>query len=131
MSPIIADQRRARTIMNRRGFGAALLGFFVSSVFRADRRAKIQDFDFASYLTDRASGSAVGAAYLRKYPELASRAVLLRFLALPDEPLTTAQIAVAIERRIRSDFAYQRTVLLERWLLSRTEAALCGLIALD
>ena len=117
--------------MNRRGFGAALLGFFVSSVFRADRRAKIQDFDFASYLTDRASGSAVGAAYLRKYPELASRAVLLRFLALPDEPLTTAQIAVAIERRIRSDFAYQRTVLLERWLLSRTEAALCGLIALD
>jgi hypothetical protein len=119
--------------MNRRRLGATFLSFFALSAIRTDQRghAAIHDVDFAGYLTDLASAAAVGAAYLRQYPEHASRAVLLRFLALPDESLTAAQVAVAIEQRIRSDFAYQRTLLLERWLLSRTEAAICGLIALD
>ena len=117
--------------MNRRRFGATLLGFFALSAFRADRRVDIHDFDFARWLREPASASAVGAAYLRRYPDHASRAALLRFLALPDEPLTAEQLAVAIERRIGSDFASHRTLLLERWLLSRTEAAICGLIALD
>jgi hypothetical protein len=101
------------------------------STIRADHRARTHGLDFASCVPDRASAAAVGAAYLRNYPEHASRAALLRVLALPDEPLTAAQLAVAIEGRIRADFAYQRTVLLERWLLSRTEAAVCGLVALD
>jgi len=119
-----------KELMNRRRFGATLLSFFVLSAIRADQRVPIDDFDFAACLTDLEAAAAVGAAYLRKYPDHASRAALVRLLALPDEPLTAAQIAVAIERRIRSDFASQRTLLLERWLLSRTEAAICGLIAL-
>jgi hypothetical protein len=118
--------------MNRRRLGATLLSFFALSAIRTDQRPRvaIHDFDFASCLTDLASAATVGAAYLRNYPDHASRAVLLRFLALPDHPLTAAQIAGAIQRRIRSDFAHQRTLLVERWLLSRTEAAVCGLIAL-
>jgi hypothetical protein len=117
--------------MNRRRFGAALLSLVVLSAIRADKRAQSDRLDVAGYLTDLESAAAVGAAYLRKYPDHASRAVLLRFLALPDGPLTTGQMAAAIERRIRDDFASQRTLVLERWLLARTEAAICGLVALD
>jgi hypothetical protein len=117
--------------MNRRRLGATLLGLFALTAIRTDRRVKIQDLDFAGCLTDFASASAVGAAYLQRYPEHASRAALLRSLQLPDEPLTSAQIGDAIEERIQSDFAQQRTLVLERWLLARTEAALCGLVALD
>jgi hypothetical protein len=116
--------------MNRRRFGATFLSFFALSAIRTDHRAGIDDFDFASCLTDPASARTVGAAYLSKHPEHASRTVLLRFLALPDDALTAPQIAAAIERRIQSDFACQRTVVLERWLLARTEAAICGLVAL-
>jgi hypothetical protein len=117
--------------VNRRRLGAALLTFFALSAIRTDHRVKVRDFDFASCLADRASASALGAAYLRRYPDHASRAVLLRLLALPHMPLTATQIAAAIERRIRGDFASHRTLLLEQWLLSRTEAAICALIALD
>jgi hypothetical protein len=101
------------------------------TAIRADWRTKIADFDFALCVTDPASAAAIGAAYLRKYPDHASRSVLLRFLALPDEPLTTAEVAAAIERGIRIDFECRRTIVLERWLLSRTEAAVCGLLALS
>jgi hypothetical protein len=116
--------------VNRRRLGATLLSLFALTAIRTDRRVAVHAFDFAGCLMDPASASAIGAAYLRSYPEHASRAVLLSFLQLPDEPLNAAQIAVALERRIRSDFEYQRTLVLERWLLSRTEAAVCGLIAL-
>jgi hypothetical protein len=116
--------------VNRRRLGATLLGLFALTAIRTDRRIEIQDFDFAGCVTDSASASAVGAAYLRRYPEHASRDVLLSFLQPPDEALTAEQIAVTIERRIRSDFECRRTLVLERWLLSRTEAAICGLIAL-
>ena len=115
--------------VSRRRFGATLLSLLALGAIRTDRRAKSHDFDFAS-LTDPASAAAIGAAYLRKHPDQASRDVLLRFLALPDQPLTAAQITGEIESRIRSDFACQRTVVLERWLLSRTELAVCALIAL-
>ena len=116
--------------MNRRRVGAMLLSLFALTAIRTDRRANSADFDFAGCLNDPAAASAVGAAYLRKFPEHASRAELLRFLQLPDEPLSPEEIAVAVERRIQDDFEHQRTVVLERWLLSRTEAAVCGLVAL-
>ena len=116
--------------VNRRRLGASLLGLLALTAIRTDRRVDVHDFDFAGCLTDRAAASAVGAAYLRGYPEHASRAVLLSFLQLPDDRLTAAQISAALERRIQSDFEYQRTVVLEQWLVSRTEAAVCALIAL-
>ena len=115
--------------MNRRRLGATLLSFVAATAIRMDQRIKIHDFDFARCVTDPAFASAVGTVYLQKYPEHASRAALLGFLQLPDA-LSPAGIPAALERRIRDDFEYQRTVVLERWLLSRTEAAVCGLIAL-
>lgn len=116
--------------MNRRRLGGTLLSLFALTAIRTDRRAQSADFDFAACLTDPAAASAVGAAYLREFPEHASRAELLRFLQLPDEPLSAAEIAAAVERRIQDDFEHQRTLVLDRWLVSRTEAAVCGLIAL-
>src|SRR4051812_44802799 len=95
--------------MNRRRLGATLLTFFASIAIRTDRREMIRDFDFTGFVTDRALAAAVGAAYLKSFPD-ASRDVLLGLLALPDEPLRAAQIAVALERRIRSDFEQQRTL---------------------
>jgi hypothetical protein len=114
--------------MNRRHFGLTLLNCLALRTIRADQPADTHDL--ASCLSDRASAAAVGTAYLRRYPEHASRAVLLDHLALPDGRLSPAQIAAAIERGIRSDFKHRRTVVLDRWLLSRTEAAVCGLLAL-
>jgi hypothetical protein len=122
--------RAEQPTVNRRRLVATLLSFLTLTAIRADRRVNKHDFDFAGCVMDPASASAIGVAYLHKYPEHASRAALLSFLQLPDEPLSTAEIAAALERRIQNDFENQRTLVLERWLLSRTEAAVCGLVAL-
>ena len=114
--------------MNRRQFGTTVLNCLVLAAMRTAQSSETNDL--TSCLSDRASASAVGTAYLRKHPEHASRAVLLDHLALPDGRLSPAQIAVAVECRIRSDFVHQQTLVLDRWLLSRTEAIVCALIAL-
>jgi hypothetical protein len=114
--------------MNRREFQLTLLTAFAPAAMHATE--PVAAIDFEGCFENPAAAQAVGALYLQTYPEYASRKALLDVLALPTERLSRAQLASALERRIRADFAHQRTVLLDGWLLARAEAAVCGLIAL-
>jgi hypothetical protein len=113
--------------MNRREFELVVLGLCAVAI-NGDRPGEIPDFGI--YVCDRAAAAAVGERYLRAYPEERDRRRLLEALSLPGPGSSPAVLARALERRIRADFAAQRTVLIDGWLLARAEAAICALIAL-
>jgi hypothetical protein len=114
--------------MNRRQFELALLCAFAPVSSHADR--SLAAVALEECLSDPAAAAAMGELYLRRYPEHASREALLEVLALPAGQLSRAELGRALEHRIRADFMQQRTLLLDGWLLSRAEAAVCGLVAL-
>lgn len=69
----------------------------------------------------------IGRAYLRQTPAEASRETLLSAL---DGTLPSAAKGEELRRQLRQDFADGNVVTVRGWLLSRTEARLCGLAAL-
>jgi hypothetical protein len=75
------------------------------------------------------SARVVGAAYLRLVREEAD---VEQLAALLEAELGEAEGA-ALERRLaaqqRADFGAGRTVVVEGWILSRTEARVCALLA--
>ncbi|MGE0362260.1 MAG: hypothetical protein AB7H93_14090 [Vicinamibacterales bacterium] len=88
------------------------------------------------YFADRADAvRAIGEAYLRQLGHAADRASILAVArgALQsiergrDERGATQRLV----RTVREDFARGRTVQLEGWILSRTEAEICTLTLLD
>lgn len=73
---------------------------------------------------DRRAARALGRAYLAEHPEEAGR--LRALLARNATPLGAGELRA----RIRRDFEEVRLVRVRGWLLSRTEARLCALVAL-
>ncbi|MEZ4511554.1 MAG: hypothetical protein R3C62_06750 [Chloroflexota bacterium] len=83
------------------------------------------------------SATAVGQDYLAVYPAQASVAALTASLVggltavNPHwQTLRKAELQAALRTQIRNDFADERIVKLQGWLVSLTEAQLCGLAAL-
>jgi hypothetical protein len=78
-------------------------------------------------LADQASARQVGRAYLKAMPADSDRAQLLSQLAarLDHDPSRETYAACC-----RRDFAEGRTVTVNGWVLSQTEARLCALAAL-
>ena len=81
----------------------------------------------------------VGRAYVAAYSSEATTAVLLGAIqarlprSLDWGPLTTDaddRLRVALQRAIAEDFSIENVVFLNGWMLSRTEARVCGLVAL-
>ena len=84
------------------------------------------------------SAAAVGRAYLASHPAEADRARLtagldqaLRCQECDPARARTDQLRAALAGRIRADFAAARVVMVDGWVLSETEARLCGLAALS
>ncbi len=79
---------------------------------------------------------AVGVAYLAIAPQERSAAMLSQLLFGgmstngPNSDVHTQQLRQAIEARRQRDFANGETVILDGWLMARTEARLCALAAL-
>jgi hypothetical protein len=89
----------------------------------------------ASLFRDRRSAASVGARYLASYPEEASPERLLDLL-VADRRLAAALAAddpvalrIAAASLVREDFLARHVARVDGWLLSRTEARLCGLAA--
>lgn len=87
-----------------------------------------------SVLKRKRSARTVGKEYLRRAPEEADRLLLVNAICGSDCELQRAlldgddgRLRIAVRNRLRRDFADGRTVLLDGWLLSRTEARLCAL----
>jgi hypothetical protein len=75
----------------------------------------------------------VGRHYLREHPDQSRRAYFPDELQMELETLVAADHDLMIRRidELRQrDFSAGRTVLVDRWVLSRTEAQLCALRAL-
>jgi hypothetical protein len=89
-------------------------------------------------LPSQSSARAVGRAYLAAHPEDADPARLLHLLeevppvgrALARRHADPRAIASAVGEAVRDDFVARRTVKLEGWVLSQTEARLCALCSL-
>lgn len=83
------------------------------------------------------SAAAVGRAYLAGHPQeaeigrLAERVTTrLRCQGCDPARAGRADLRSAISRQVRDDFAQGRVVHVDGWVLSATEAELCGLAAL-
>jgi hypothetical protein len=84
----------------------------------------------AGIFREPASARAIGRAYLRQAPEEADAARPLDLIHPGDcAALSTTELRRAVAARQRADFAAGRTVLLDGWVLSRTEARLCAFAA--
>lgn len=84
------------------------------------------------------SAAAVGRAYLASHPDDADagrlvEAVTTRLHCQGCDPARAGKgtLRAAISRQVRDDFANSRVVRVDGWVLSATEAQLCGLAALS
>lgn len=92
------------------------------------------ELDLSLVFADPASARSIGRRYLAQYPERSSRSRLLAELDLPAaRPAAPGRAGLIewIEQAQQRDFAEGRTVVVNNWVLSRTEAALCALSALS
>ena len=85
--------------------------------------------DLAARLRDPEAARALGIRYLRQHPEERSLAFLhAATLASAGEGARSVE---ALRARCREDFQRGDTVLIDRWVLARTECRLCALVALS
>jgi hypothetical protein len=126
-----------RSLIRRLGW-IGLLGTFggVRGIGMARRgtraAAALEPEDFFDHVE---SAAAVGREYLRLVPEERDAARLRqRILADCRETMGVGRpgrrLRAAVMARQRIDFEAGRTVRIDGWVLSRTEARLCGLAAL-
>jgi hypothetical protein len=81
-------------------------------------------------ITHRDSAAQLGRSYLDAHPNEARSAALVRQLAGPIALTSAERAAREVAARVRADYARGRTVVIEGWVLSRTEARLYALVAL-
>lgn len=96
-------------------------GAFVSSLTKAriehSLRALFSDIDAARVL---------GMRYIDLYPSEAQRIVLLDKLFL-SAPRTSRELKTIISLEREYDFQNNRTIIIDGWILARTEAEVCAL----
>ena len=77
----------------------------------------------------RASAIAIGRRYLGRFPDDPHHEVLAEGRRLADE-IDLAAAASALRTRVKQDFERGDTVLLDGWILSRSECRACAALAL-
>lgn len=87
---------------------------------------------------NKKSAIIVGQEYLRCFPEEANRTLLVKLLGAPLDKKRSRTLTAdrdgarrLLQERIRNDFECSQTLRIQGWVLSRTEARLCGLAALQ
>ncbi len=81
-------------------------------------------------ITDGEGAARLGRSYLAAHPTEARRVVLVRDLVGPTVPTSARRASREVAARIRTDYAAGSTVVVDGWVLSRTEARLYALVAL-
>jgi hypothetical protein len=104
----------------------------------APAKATTAEQAILSILHHREAASQIGYAALETLPAFRNQPLLLADilgdLGLDQESvlrLDQAEIGARLIQRIHDEFASQRTVMLDGWILSLTETRLCALAALD
>ncbi len=100
--------------------------------YQADSRTLARTL--AGLFSAPACARAIGLCYLRAYPERSDRRLLLTDLGLDAAGLSAHDLP-SLRRHLRDaqqrDFIAGDTVTVNRWILSRTEASVCALVALS
>ena len=114
--------------MRRRHFLLCLFGALPARA--APRRSNGVPDALAGLLADPAAARELGKAYLSTAPDTATvdMQALLRELSNPRTRATP--LARHLARRVQDDFEHGNTALVGGWLLARTEAAVCAMLAL-
>jgi hypothetical protein len=81
----------------------------------------------AGFFSDLTALRRLGAIYLVAHPEERSRALLSHLLIAADEGTIPSRLLSAIAR----DWSIPHVVVVDGWLLARTEARLCALLHLE
>lgn len=132
---------------NRRRFLSLLAGLGLTGAFQFSLlRRGLANGHSADQLRDRLSkvyhcpesAKVIGLEYLRTTPEEAHKAVLLELICrrsasnqsrlLKSDDPTMRRV---LQKWIRKDFELGRTVFVNGWMLSQTEARLCAVTALS
>ncbi len=123
-------------IARRRLIGTAALAALPGGAWLLDRWGAGESIvaRLAGLIERRADAQALGRAYLRLHPEEAAPEPLVEQL-LPGagrgseslRRLTTSDLREAARRQRERDFARGDTVVIDGWILARTEARLCAL----
>lgn len=83
------------------------------------------------------SRHAIGAAYLRRHPEEHGTDALVDALLADHPALHTAlhrervQLRSVLDAGVRRDYSHGHTTVVDGWVLSRTDARLCALVAIQ
>jgi hypothetical protein len=135
------------SLLNRRGFLSVIaLGF---GFFGLKYQARFGDWSDAhaptetaagklvSVLRHRSSAKLIGLNYIKSVPEEADVTRLLTLITHSTDPGVGFPIRASaaaqgnwLQKKLQDDFAHGRTVIVNGWLLSITEARICALAAL-
>ncbi len=85
--------------------------------------------DVTALFSDREAARRVGLAYLQQVPAEADRARLIALLG--PEMLNAENAHTLLADMTRADFAANRTIIVQGWILSVTEARLAALAVVD
>ena len=98
--------------------------------YHPDRSIDLQRC-FADVVQDRKAARIVGEQYLGAHPDEANRAVLLSKLSLPPVPGDRQSLRAHFDKCRHADFVNLDVVLIDGWVMARTEARTCALVALN
>ncbi|MEO1655614.1 MAG: hypothetical protein AAFU64_18875 [Bacteroidota bacterium] len=78
---------------------------------------------------DTKSILSIGESYLKGFPKENDEQTLVRWL-FKQSPLENDALRSWLEQKIKQDFTNNETIMLDGWMLSRTEARQCALFSI-
>jgi len=114
--------------MNRRYFFIASLCALAGALAR--RELVWESSDWSALIPDMETATEIGRAYLRAYGGDGNTAFRYDRFQTPNTSGQAAHLAQWFTDQVREDFRAGDTVVVNGWQLARTEAALCGLLAM-
>lgn len=124
--------------VGRRGFILALFGLCAGTLAcESERRGEVRSNSGAlgdwvrdcgaGFFSDLTALRRLGTIYLVAHPEERSRALLSHLLVAGDHGTIPSRLLNAVAR----DWSSNHVVVVDGWLLARTEARLCALLHLE
>lgn len=130
--------------MSRRDFMVFAAALFANAVGSPGYAARISTPNDAGnrlsqiFAQDMQAARAIGHAYLREVPGESNAGILAEMIVRSGpvrlrrlDSLSKKDLMDTLRALIRQDFVSENTVMLDGWVLSRTEARLCALCALS
>ena len=93
-----------------------------------DYDSSLKDPEFLSIFLDGKSISLIGDQYLKQVPNENSERILVSLL--PNDSSSDINSVQFVQQQITNDFKSGETIIIDGWILSKTEARQCALFSL-